>query len=188
MSKKRWLMAVVMVLCWIGIVACGGGGVTDFFKTSTPSELVGTWRAQYTGIQNFDIKLTGVETLTLRVDGTYQQIYDDDKGYMYTSPWNSWHLDSKEGRLYLESGRAYYLGTKEAEQRAKNRRGAAICTYLRNERVDVDCADVILFTYHDSSVRGGVVLESPELGDPDDPEYVRFYLIATPVPTATAVR
>lgn len=196
MAKKCWPIVAMMVLFWISLVACGGVDVGNPFKTFTPSELVGTWRADYAGVEYSGtysrIKLTGVETLTLRADGTYQQIYNDGKGYLYISPWNKWRLDSKESFLYLESGRAYYLGIEDAERTAKNPPGKAMCTYLRNERIDVDCADVIFQVLPASMATNltdkRVVLESSELGDPDDPEYVRFYLIATPVPTATVVR
>lgn len=181
MTQRRWFTVIVILFMWMSSVACA------YTKTFTPSLHVGTWRADYTGTENLDIKLTGVEILTLRADGTYQQIYDDGKGYVYTSPWSKWYLKSKERILYLEGGRLYPLGVKEAERRAKNPRGAALCTYLpyssMDKNVEIDCTDAVLYILPEPSVQGGLILAYPEVGDPDDPEYVKFYLVATPTPT-----
>jgi len=182
MIQKRRLTVIAFLFIWASILACA------YTKTFTPSEHVGTWRADYAGIENFDIKLTGVETLTLRADGTYQQVYDDGKGYVYTSLWNKWYLKPGERLLYLEGGRVYPLGIKEAERRAANPRGVAVCTYLpyssMDKHIEIDCTDAILYIRPEPGAPGGLILVYPEVGDPDDPEYVQFYLVATPTPTA----
>jgi len=183
MIQRRWLMVTAILLIWLCSLACA------YTKTFTPSEHVGTWRADYTGTENFDIKLTGVETLTLRADGTYQQIYDDGRGYVYASLWNKWYVKPKERLLYLESGRLYPLGVKEAERRARNPRGAALCTYppysSMDKNIEIDCTDAVLYILSEPSAQGGLILVYPEVGDPDDPEYVKFYLVATPMPAVT---
>ena len=78
------------------------------------SDLVGNWQAQYTsappGMDSS--KWTGSEVLTLRADGTYQQVYDDGTGDVQTSPWNKWWIeDLPNGRMrvWLENGRFYPL-------------------------------------------------------------------------------
>lgn len=181
MMQRRRLRTTILIFILVSVLACA------YTKTFTLSEHVGIWRADYMGVQCFDIKLTGVETLTLRANGTYQQVYDDGKGYVYRSPWNRWHLKSKEGILYLESGRMYSLGIEEAEQRA-NARGA-LCTYLpyssMDDNITIDCADAILYILPEPGAKGGVVLLYPQVCDPDASKYVKFYLVATLGPAVT---
>jgi len=57
------------------------------------SDLVGTWQAQhYFGVVT--------ETLILRADHTYQQIYENDRAdYYYTSSWEQWYLESRASAL-----------------------------------------------------------------------------------------
>lgn len=70
--------------------------VSDGFKES---DLIGTWQATYGTPETKD-------TLKIKSDGTYQQIFQspaDD--YYYEGPWNKWHLEyTTDGRpkLHLE--------------------------------------------------------------------------------------
>jgi hypothetical protein len=80
--------------------------VPDAFQES---DLVGTWQAWY-----FPRAVT--DTLTLREDGAYRQVYEDDlANYYYTSPWNRWYVEHRStGTLYLHlEGMRYCLGTDE---------------------------------------------------------------------------
>lgn len=73
------------------------------------SDLVGTWQARY-----FPRAVT--DTLVLREDGTYQQVYEDDLAdYYYTSPWNQWYVEYRpSGGFHLHLvGMHYCLGTDE---------------------------------------------------------------------------
>ena len=131
---------------------------------------------------------TGVETLTLRADGTYQQVYDDGKGYVYTSTWNNWYQDDSGGRavLHLEGGRYYPLGIKRAESLS---RGPWVYTdengYGWGRSLELNSTEVVLFVTHHWYIlkdEHEVTLDYPLVCDPDSPVYVTFYLVA---PAAT---
>ena len=82
-------------------------------ETFQESDLIGTWQSRY---------YPGVvtDTLILREDGTYQQIYDNDRtGDHYTSSWNRWYVEYRSsGGLYLHlEGMRYCLGTNEVCRR-----------------------------------------------------------------------
>jgi hypothetical protein len=75
------------------------------------SDLVGIWHSRY------DSEST--DTITLREDGTYQQVYCQKDGYSYESPWNRWYLENRpSGGLYLHlEGMHYCLSTDEVCKR-----------------------------------------------------------------------
>jgi len=76
------------------------------------SDLVGTWKANYG-------RYHGVDTLILRADGTFKQIYKNQReNYVYETPWNKWSLERfPDGRvrMHLEGGRYYVEGIWEGE-------------------------------------------------------------------------
>lgn len=61
------------------------------------ADLYGTWQAKYGG------EPRTTDTIILREDGTYQQLYYlATTGYRYESPWYQWTLEPRpSGRLYL---------------------------------------------------------------------------------------
>lgn len=65
-------------------------------KTFQESHLIGTWQAEYGAG-------TSIDTLILREDETYKQIYArHTDGYRYESTWNRWWLEYRaSGGLYL---------------------------------------------------------------------------------------
>lgn len=78
-------------------------------ETFEESDLVGTWRSEY---------YPGVETdtLILREDGTYRQIYEDTRlDHQFTTPWNRWYVEHRAtGGIYLHlEGMHYCLSTGE---------------------------------------------------------------------------
>ena len=78
-------------------------------ETFEKTDLIGIWQSRYhTG--------SVTDTLILRGDGTYQQIYDNQLAdYYYTSPWNEWYVEYRSsGGLYLHlEGMRYCLSTTE---------------------------------------------------------------------------
>ena len=66
-------------------------------------DFVGTWQSNYWDVD-------GVDTLTLKADGTFQQVYKDPNGYVYKSDWNKWHLERlSDGRVRVRLvGMRYY--------------------------------------------------------------------------------
>lgn len=66
-------------------------------------DLVGTWEVNY--------RDRGVDSLILRSDGTFKQIYKDFiwENYVYETPWNNWRLESQSNsRLYIHLSEARY--------------------------------------------------------------------------------
>jgi len=173
----------MLVVVLMSALAClCVGDISNPFKTFTPAELVGAWRADY-GIRDYwTFQVTGVETLTLRADGTYQQVYMDGKGYEYISLWNKWYLE-RGYILHLEGGRFYPMGIEAAEGYA---RGGVLTVWPGIDPIELS-DEIILFVQHSSTTPGGVTLEypPPPIGDPDNPHIVTFYRIATPAPMAT---
>jgi len=80
--------------------------------TFEDEDLVGTWRAHYDN---------SVDTLILKADGTFKQIYEDryDADYVYETLWNQWRVERyPDGRVrvYLRGARFYEEGTRVAEE------------------------------------------------------------------------
>jgi hypothetical protein len=79
---------------------------------SEDQDLVGTWRAHYDH---------SVDTLILKPDGTFKQIYEDryNEDNVYESPWNNWwivrYADGRV-RVYLEGARFYEEGPRLGEK------------------------------------------------------------------------
>jgi len=106
-----WLAAVAMV---ITVICCFSSVLLyrEFFvpspvpTTFKETDLVGTWQATYGTPQTTD-------TITLRVDGTYQQIFQSpESNYHYESPWNEWYVEytaDQEPKLHLK-GMRYCVG------------------------------------------------------------------------------
>ena len=67
------------------------------------SDLVGTWEVHYME--------WGTDTLVLRADRTFKQVYQDrTDDYSFETPWNEWWLETmRDGavRLHLEGARYY---------------------------------------------------------------------------------
>lgn len=174
MARQIWLQMILCVLVVVIAAACCCAGFP--IKQIKPSDLAGTWRAEYDKYARHNCSLTGVETLTLRPDGTYQQVYEDRKGYVYTSPWNEWHLDhSRRGYLIvrLKGGRFYPLGVEDAERIARGELRYHVESY-GGEIVTVDATEVILYVF---ATREGPYLEHLPVCEPDFPVNVEFYRI-----------
>lgn len=72
-------------------------------ETFGEDDLVGTWQAIY-----FPNQVT--DTLVLRENGMYQQVYENRRiDYYYTSEWNHWYVEHRSsGGLYLHLERMRY--------------------------------------------------------------------------------
>ncbi|NIQ82575.1 MAG: hypothetical protein GTN93_31755 [Anaerolineae bacterium] len=172
------------VLVAATIASCCGRWVASYGLEA--SDLVGTWSADYEASfgRRCWYRMTGVETLTLRADGTYQQIYDDGRGYVYVSPWNRWRLEEDRGAsiLHLEGGRFYPLGKEWAEALAERSWQYHSDDDGRGQPLDLDGTEVIL---HVRSRSGERSLEYPPVCDLDAPVIVNFRLVASPAATST---
>jgi len=77
------------------------------------ADLVGTWQASY--------GKGSVDSITLRADGSFRQVYSDpaEGDYLYETPWNRWWLEHGPDnlvRLHLEGARYYVGGIDIAER------------------------------------------------------------------------
>lgn len=60
--------------------------------TFQEADLVGTWVARYGG--------NAIDTLIIREDGTYKQIFDDPiPGYHFESDWQKWRIEYRESGI-----------------------------------------------------------------------------------------
>ncbi len=181
MTRRVWVQIAIHILMATSIAGCCCPCVT--FRKLEASDLVGTWRADYDE-DYFDrgcwYTVTGVETLTLRPDGTFRQVYDDGRGYVYTSPWNNWYLEDRRAGpvLHLERGRFYALGIEFAEALADGSSHFHSDDDGRGQPVDLDGSEVILQVTKAS-------LDYPPVCDLDAPVIVTFYLVGMPAPTST---
>jgi hypothetical protein len=80
--------------------------------TFEDEDLVGTWRAHYDD---------RVDTLILKADGTFKQIYQDgyQVDYVYETLWNKWRVErygDGRARVYLQGARFYEQGPTIAEE------------------------------------------------------------------------
>jgi hypothetical protein len=119
-TTTRHLAAGVVVFLALGFVSmitlclcygCNPFPVKGFKKppsTLKESDLVGTWQTKYRGER--------IDTITLRADGTYKQVYRQPDGYTYESPWNRWYLEYRDsGWIYVHlEGMRYYEGFLDA--------------------------------------------------------------------------
>ena len=102
---------VVLVTALITFVVIFWGLVEFFYGWSTSpvpntfkeSDLVGTWRAKYHD--------SDVDTITLKADGTYRQVFRARNNDYYESPWNKWYVEytpNGKPKLHMK-GMRYYV-------------------------------------------------------------------------------
>lgn len=132
------------------------------------SDLIGAWRADYSQ-SPARVDKSGVETVTLLADHTYQQAYHDGSGYVYEGPWNSWYLD-QDGLLHLEGGIWFALGVGEA---FKAHQGRVEAITLHGKYVTINLSQEIVLVVDDYN--GQIGLESLPIADPDVPGTVLFF-------------
>jgi len=97
-----WILLGIEIV----VVGCSSFQYTPPPQSFKEADLIGVWQAKY--------GTTRVDTLILRSDGTYQQIFDAPLlKYHYESPWNEWHIEyssSGKPKLHLE-GMRYYVSS-----------------------------------------------------------------------------
>lgn len=171
------------VLISLGALACCCLGTTPP-DSAEDLDITGTWRAEYD--EEFEGSVcwvTGVETLTLWADGTYQQVYDNGYGYVYTSPRNEWHR--QYNRVHLAQGRFYPLGIKDAEKLADGR----LIWHTNDDgtgqplKLNSTTGITLYITHHWYIFENEreVTLDYPPACEPDSPVVVYFRRVVTPV-------
>ncbi len=196
MGIQIWFRMILCILIGIGAtICCCCAGLSTHSRQFAPSDLAGTWRAEY-DINEYKkrgcwIEATGVETLTLKADGTYQQIYDDGKGYVYISPWNRWHLKMDRGYVYvyLEGGRFYPLGIEDAEKLASGKLFFYSDDDGTGRPFELDSTTGIFLlrsaSWYIFTGEYEVTLNYPPVCDLDSPVIVKFYPVSPSPPAPT---
>jgi hypothetical protein len=146
------------VLCIIVMITACGGSQYQYVPPPTTfheADLVGTWQAIY--------DLTSVDTITLKADGTYQQIFKAPaSNYYYESPWNKWHIEysaSGKPKLHLEGMRYYAYTIEIGEGGGRLPNGTPILFHDIDEEKTLEITDkVILRIKGDESSPRGIVL------------------------------
>lgn len=129
--------------------------------TFKETDLVGTWVASYS--------LNDRDILTLREDGTYQQIYENpDAGQRYESNWQEWWVERRESgyiRLHLKGMRRCDGPTSICE-----REGGGIDSqllwaidYCEDEVVKMPDEVVLIVTGSKDVVPRGIILRQTRL-------------------------
>ena len=152
-----------------------------FITTSEPiteRDLTGIWQARYQDVWAYDSKIgkmakvTGTETLTLRPDGTYRQVYDDGYGSIKSVDGHRWYLD-ESNVIHLVDGMWPQLGS-EGSALFGERKLAGVRS-IRGKDLQLDAGEA----YIQVNSLGGDRIEMSHLptGDPDSSFVVRFYQV-----------
>jgi hypothetical protein len=130
-------------------------------QTFKEADLAGIWVASYS--------LNDRDILTLKVDGTYKQIYDDpDAGQRYESDWQEWWIETRESgylRLHLKGMRRCDGVTSICE-----REGGGIdpqllwaIDYCENEVVEMPDEVILIVTGSKDDPPRGIILRQTRL-------------------------
>ncbi len=114
--RKSTILTILLCLLAMAL-ACTVSGPTPYPAelnppdTFGPENLVGTWQATYGP--------TRIDTLTIKADGTYQQVFTTSGGeigdYHWESGWNKWRLEKRpSGCVYIHfEGLRFYESSIE---------------------------------------------------------------------------
>lgn len=151
-----------------------------FIKTSQPiteRDLNGIWQARYQNVWAYDsksgkmVKVTGTETLTLRSDGTYRQVYDDGRGSIESVDGHRWFLD-ESSIIHLVDGMWPQLGS-ERSARFRERKLAGVRS-IRGKDLQLDSGEAYIVV---DTIGDTIEMSHLPTGDPDSPFMVWFYRV-----------
>lgn len=157
------------------VIACQ----SPLFGTSDPfteADLVGVWQAEYENIWAYDsrigqvVDILGAETLTLRPDGTYRQVYDDHMGNVRAVDGKSWYLD-ETNIIHLEGGMWPQLGPELSAFFEEQRLGGVRSKRGKDLRLDSGEAYLVVSSLGD----GMIEMSHLPTGDPDSSNMVWFH-------------
>ncbi len=107
------------------------------------SYLVGTWQAHY-GVNRID-------TLIIRSDGYYQQIYHEPNGYNYEGSWNKWYIEyGNKNKIYLHLEKMVFfpLGREWSQNGSQNLFSDIQPFYNPDEDTSVKMINEIILRIH----------------------------------------
>ena len=104
--KRSSILVTMLIVFSIFLESCAQQSESPS-STIKASDLVGKWVAHYGG--------WGVDTLYLKNDGTFKQVYQETKPkYSFETPWNHWELVQLPNviRIRLQGARYYLDGQR----------------------------------------------------------------------------
>ena len=166
----RIRLAILILLCLAGLTGCTSRYYYGQRGTFDASDLAGIWQADYS---QYDLAGTyaprsGIEIITLRMDGTFQQSFSGT----YISQCGDWWLESR-WILHLAGARLFLYGAA----------GGAYTVDCEGNSVELDGTELLLCARLKPSAPGGIVLQHLTIGDPDAPKVIEFRRIANTMPT-----
>lgn len=185
-SHTRLLARFLWVLLGVSVLLTGcTAQLARLVGTSVPvsqGDLVGIWQADYEDILALDsrtgklIQVLGSETLILRSDGTYEQVYEDGQGNITSIRGNRWYLDDVD-IIHLVGGMWPQLGPADsalfADQKYHDRRT------VRGKELSLDSGEAVILVDSVANALGErfVTMSHLGTGDPDNPHMVWFHRI-----------
>ncbi len=188
--KKMLQFFLPLGLGLLAITSCQVEGYVNPAPTLQDSDLVGIWDANYSVYQDYDrdwAKTMGFETLTLRADGTYRQVYNDGKGHIREEKWKRWWVyrfpDGRVG-LWLDGGCFFPLYIDMRLSPLTTPCGEGIYYSTNNDGTGHPLnlweygAGVLLYVRVPVDEPGEIHLRYPPVYDPDTPIIVTFRRLA----------
>jgi len=192
---KKVSYLFLLSLALLAVASCTAKRYIDPAPTLQESDLVGVWGADYSIYQNkgWDwAKTTGFETLILRADGMYKQVYNDGKGHIREEKWKKWWLyrfPDGRVRLWLDGGCFFPLDVDTGFSPLTSSCGEVIYYSTNDDGTGhpLDLweygAGVLLYVQVPADNPGELLLRYPPVYDPDTPIIVTFRRLSTTVPT-----
>lgn len=119
MGTRQHLIATLLIAalaaCDVSIKATAAPVVYRSPASVSATDLVGTWQAEYAAGR-------AIDTVVIRADGTYRQVYADTSGYTYEGLWQEWRVETRPGGcvyLHMECMRYFVAGVEKANDITK---------------------------------------------------------------------
>lgn len=168
-TVRRLILAIALPLAIsIALTGC----LSNLVATSEPfsaDDLFGVWQAPYDTSLPF-VTIPSTETLTLRADGTYTQVFArGTAGMVDVVEGQRWYLD-EVNIIHLVGGMWPQLGPERSRLFAK---GMIVGVYsTRNKDLPYDASESYLLV---SSIGNGrLEMHHLPTGDPDSPDVIWF--------------
>ncbi|MCP4370440.1 MAG: hypothetical protein GY797_20360 [Deltaproteobacteria bacterium] len=149
-----WRVWFIFIITSIPLGCCFAGIPLGSYEASPPdvlreTDLVGMWQAQY--------GTSRIDKITLKADGTYQQIFEAPLDeYYFKSDWNKWYVEyssSGKPKLHLEKMGycVYFLDECESTRRGEPK---LYYDFSENKSVKLTGKVILQITIDETNPRG----------------------------------
>lgn len=141
------ITSIILGCCFVGVPL--GGYEAPPPEVFKETDLIGTWQARY--------GTSRIDKLTLKADGTYQQLFQAPlDGYYYKSDWNKWYVEyssSGKPKLHLEKMGycVYFLDECESTRGGEPN---SYYDFSENKRIELTDEVILRITIDESNSRG----------------------------------